>query len=213
MSVNKDILNEMIYTLSALDIQYLDGVTDIQYRVEELKDKELKFNYGASKGCLSKKSWDYVIKWTIVYNEDEDSIIDYFDEAMQEVELYEKSIQNGLEILFPETLFLIALNDINFVIQEKVDVQYCYLENDEKEEKKCKISQKNEKYLNYFISELCLSFSTMGWFNCVIDLYGRIFMQKLFSFISQNRINDLHSANVGFKGNKPKILDFCGFNR
>ena len=35
--------------------------------------------------------------------------------------------------------------------------------------------------------------------------------EDLAIFIKENRINDIHCANMGFKNNKPIIIDFSGF--
>lgn len=49
------------------------------------------------------------------------------------------------------------------------------------------------------------------WAAMALVIYGKTVCKKLCNFIQENKINDLRDANIGYKNNKPIILDFSGF--
>ena len=51
------------------------------------------------------------------------------------------------------------------------------------------------------------------WAKLAISLYGKKTCKSLCDFIVEYGINDLHEENLGFKNNKPVILDFSGYYR
>lgn len=51
------------------------------------------------------------------------------------------------------------------------------------------------------------------WSRMVISIYGKKMCKSLCDFIRENKINDLHCHNLGYKNNKPIILDFSGYYR
>lgn len=71
-----------------------------------------EFSEGASKYCLIFKQEDFVLKWVCS---------DQYNEAMEEVTMYQKAVSVGLAQFFPKTEFLINLNGIDFIMQEKID--------------------------------------------------------------------------------------------
>ena len=69
---------------------------------------------GASKVCLDFTHENFVIKWTGETRGD-------YDEAMEEVEIYNKAVTAGLAVFFPATELFTTINGVHFVKQEKVD--------------------------------------------------------------------------------------------
>lgn len=49
------------------------------------------------------------------------------------------------------------------------------------------------------------------WAKMVINLYGKKVAKALCEFVQENGINDLHNENIGYKNNRPVILDFSGY--
>ena len=82
------------------------GYTEPEYRVCD----------GASKLCIIPKHSNFVIKWSISYSSEEG-----YDEAYDEVLIYEKAVKAGLEIFFPKTEVFCTYNGVIFVIQDKID--------------------------------------------------------------------------------------------
>ena len=51
------------------------------------------------------------------------------------------------------------------------------------------------------------------WAKMALVIYGKKLCKTLCEFIIENKINDLHESNIGYKNNRPIILDFSGFDR
>ena len=204
-------ITEILYTL------YVTSDMDCFHVRERIKDENLSniisCYQGASKLCLVFKKEDFVIKWTR-----RDPWESFNDEAMKECEIYQKAKEQGLEMFFPSTKFFGEINDIKFIIQEKIDYscEKCPYDTKLKYRKISKTATKKiiDKMRNGFkinkghdrdLDEL--------WASMVITLYGKKVCKKLCTFIKENEINDLHTSNLGYKNNHPIILDFSGYYR
>ena len=45
-----------------------------------------------------------------------------------------------------------------------------------------------------------------------INWYGENEIEKLLKFINDEKINDLHSGNLGYLNDRPVIVDYAGYN-
>ena len=45
----------------------------------------------------------------------------------------------------------------------------------------------------------------------MINYYGKGKVRTLCEFLFENRLNDFHSSNVGFIGDRPVLIDYSGF--
>ena len=163
---------------------------------------------GASKICLVFDIMDFVIKWS---TEGE-------SEAMQEVEYYEDAKAQNLDKFFPMTEYFFSHNGVDFVVQEKISIQaedvygeYMeYLSHIGRTVPRHMID-KVEKDLNK-VSGYTRRINRI-WIACLLSIHGKKATKALCKFVQEHDINDLHGANVGFKGNRPIILDFSGYHR
>ena len=163
---------------------------------------------GASKICLVFNDFDFVVKWS---TEGE-------SEAMQEVNFYKEAKAQNLDKFFPMTEYFFSHNGIDFVVQEKItiqaeDVYGDYLEclsNIGKTVPRNMIN-KVQKDLNK-VSGYTRNINRI-WIACLLSIYGKRATKALCKFVQDHDINDLHGSNVGFKGNRPIILDFSGYHR
>ena len=204
-------ITEILYALDITsDMDYFDVRKRIEY---ENLDNIISCNHGVSKLCLVFKKEDFVIKWT-----HEDPWESSKEEAMKECEIYQKAKEQGLEMLFPSTKFFGEINDIKFVIQEKIDYSCANCPYDTKLKYR-KISKTATKKI---IDKMQSGFKInkgydrdldILWTSMVITLYGKRICKKLCAFIKENEINDLHTGNLGYKNNHPIILDFSGYHR
>ena len=190
---------------------------DIETKLEELGlDREVSCSHGVTKMCLIFKDTDFVLKWTksVCWFSNAEK-----DEAYEEYEIYLKAKEKGLEKMFPYTELLGRVNNIPIILQEKIDFS-C---DDCPYPKTVRYKEitKTAKQKVYF--KMCDGFWVQGccynrelnelWAKMTLILYGKNFVKKLCEFIQENRINDLHGSNLGYKNNKPIILDFSGFYR
>ncbi len=178
------------------------GYTEPEYRVCD----------GASKMCIIPREADFVIKWSTGYDCESG-----FDEAYDEVLIYQRAIKAGLEMFFPKTEVFCTYNGINFIIQEKVDFSTSNLPI----KKDDRYSYKTRNVSPSIIEKMNGCFSQMSrgrelnplWASMAIILYGKRKCKTLCKFIIENNINDLHGSNIGYLKDKPIILDFSGYHR
>lgn len=50
------------------------------------------------------------------------------------------------------------------------------------------------------------------WLSDVIDYYGQDIFQKFMNFLREEDITDLHSANIGYIGDRPVLVDYSSFD-
>ena len=200
--------------IKQLNVTTKDDLYDIRIKICELglNTKDFKLNEGSSKLCIMFVNKPYVIKWARPYE---------IDEAMEEVYNYEKAVAYGLEKFFPKTAFLFEFNGMKFVVQEKIDCSCYNLHLENLIEKKVKKIGKTatEKIVAKMEKAICKQKHGFNrtlsreWAKTAISLYGKKTCKSLCDFIVENGINDLHESNLGFKNNKPIILDFSGYHR
>ena len=179
------------------------GYFEPEYRIQE----------GATKLCIVPKNADFVIKWSITYYDDSDD----WDEALEEVFIYNKAVKAGLEMFFPKTEVFCTVNGITFVIQEKID--FSALNTPNSKENKYKYQTRTVSSIIVEKMDNCFYQMKRGreldplWASMAIVLYGKRKCKTLCKFITENNINDLHLSNIGYLRNKPIILDFSGYHR
>lgn len=173
---------------------------------------------GASKRCIIFDSYEAVVKWSYDYNNKTS-----FDEAFEEVTIYQKAIEKGLECFFPKTEFLTEIQGVRFVVQERVS---CSVWNTpdiivNKTDKIIKtVSSKTVEKVRQEIRRAA-EYSGAGrartvdarWISTMVSIYGKKKVKRLTDFMCECGINDLHSENIGYIGKYPIILDFSGYKR
>ena len=171
--------------------------------------EQVSVSDGASKICFVFKNKPFVVKWST----------NGYKEAMEEVEIYNRAMAQDLAKFFPKTAFLVRVNGIDFVAQEKIDksVSEC----DRKDVQRfqrisktatdkivCKIEHEFRRAGNGYHRSL-----DHNWAKMAIVLYGKHACKALCEFVVANSINDLHGRNIGYKDGRPIILDFSGYHR
>ena len=177
-----------------------------------LSKKDCLVTDGASKICIVLKEADFVIKWSTCFNYD-----DGFNEAYDEVLIYQRAVKAGLEMFFPKTEVFCTYNGVIFVIQEKID----FSTQDVPASKENRYSHKTRTVSPAIIEKRDNCFYQMRrgrelnplWASMAIILYGKRKCKALCRFIIENDINDLHGSNIGYLKDKPIILDFSGYHR
>lgn len=168
---------------------------------------------GASKICIVPKNADFVIKWSTSCLSGEEG----YDEAYDEVLIYEKAIREGLEMFFPKTEILCTIGGINFVVQEKIDFSALNTPRN----KDSKYLYKTRTVSPAIIDKIDTCFQSIRrgrsidttWASMAIVIYGKRKCKALCKFVIENGINDLHLSNIGYLKDKPVILDFSGYHR
>lgn len=199
---------KIISILASLNISSSDDCYDISSKVKAHK-YNIKVCDGSSKICLVFPDVPYVVKWST----------EGYSEAMREVQIYKDAVSKNLEKFFPDTIFLVSLNGIDFVAQEKIDFSVC-----ECDLKNARIfSRITRTALDKTVAKMDREFQKASpfyrrrldvqWAKMAIVLYGKKACKALCEFVIANKINDLHKSNIGYKNGRPIILDFSGFDR
>ena len=197
---------EIIKLIESFNINEDTDAWNINHIIRLKNIEEVSCRNGVSKCCLIFDKLDFVIKWSPYSGK----------EAFAEVSTYEKAKEKNLAFLFPKTNVFTTINGINFIAQEKIDFSCSdtprYLK--EKYEKQSR-TVKNRIYhkmeIGFQLGTDCDRDLNRLWASMVISLYGKKVAKALCDFIRENKINDLHGNNLGYKNNRPIILDFSGY--
>lgn len=208
--------NEQLYEmLESLGITGREDSYEVSNMVRDhgFKKDFVTVHGGASKVCLDFAHENFVIKWTGETRGD-------YDEAMEEVEIYQKAVNAGLAVFFPATELFATINGVHFVKQEKVD--FCVGETPYHKEKKYayqsltasdRIVKKMQLSLNRACGHRYSRSLNTTWAKMALVVFGKKLVKSLCEFIIENGINDLHESNIGYKDNLPVILVFSGYKR
>lgn len=201
---------QVIQLIKELDIKPGQNVWDIEDTLyERFGYSNVDCSRGASKECIIFKNEPFVIKWCKYCHQ---------DEAVKEVQIYERAMQAGVAKFFPPTASLCCHNGLTFIIQTKVDcsVDGC----DYKTMKQYKTRYRTASPKIMAKIQTCMYKASEGecarrlnttWMMACLVLYGKRAVKDLCDFIIAERINDLHEGNIGWKDGRPVILDFCGY--
>ena len=176
-------------------------------------EPEYRLCDGASKLCIVPKHANFVVKWSTAYCANEED----YDEAYEEVLIYQKATKAGLEMFFPKTEVLCTINGVVFVVQEKID--FSTLNTPRNKESKYIYKTKTVSPAVIDKIDTCFQSIRRGrsidttWASMAIIIYGKRKCKALCKFVIENGINDLHLSNIGYLKDKPIILDFSGYHR
>lgn len=210
--------NEIDEILDALKYCYYDELDqddfedDVICSFEEHYKKPFGWDNGATKGVLIFKNYGFVIK--IPFNHcdgyelygatDGDNEWDY---CSQEKNRFKAVKENDLQKVFLETDYLASVDNYPIYIQlfaeplDKIDVN-----------SHSSHTKEDIDIINNIIDENYFGDINLSWEADMFALYGKKFYIKFKEFIHDYKIEDLRTANVGYVGLYPVILDYAGFN-
>lgn len=201
---------QVIQLIKELDIKPGQNIWDIEEALyERFGYSNVDCSRGASKECIIFKNEPFVIKWCKRPHQ---------DDAIKEVQIYERAMEAGVAKFFPPTASLCCHNGLTFIVQAKVDcsVSSCDYQtmnryNERYHTASPKIMAKIQKCMYKASDGEYARHLNSTWMRAALVLYGKRAVKDLCDFIIAERINDLHEANIGWKDGKPIILDFCGY--
>lgn len=199
-----------------------DSYHDVIIPLEEAEKSTIECDSGATKLVLWIPNFDeYVVKipFTGVYEEDwikgdkgylwqGENYREYFgaydgwDYCYVETSLYADAVREGVDQFFLKTSFLGYIKGHPIYIQPKA-VEFYKVPH--------KISPE-EKQESHKICRECRVSLKPEWVLDAIRCYGLSQVKKLFAFINEYQIEDLHGNNLGYYKDKPVIIDYAGFN-
>lgn len=156
---------------------------------------------GATKLVILDTRLDWVLKIPF-----RDKKMDY---CAREVEIYHKAIEAEVEECFASCHFLMDYEGVPCYIMEKVECDTDAVESDfvtRSSENGC-IDMDEDEFFEYVGS---LDGSEM-----VDELFGFYYdaetLEKVSTFIQDNNINDVHTGNVGYRGDQLVMVDYSGY--
>ena len=219
LNVEYELSEKISDFLHAANISSCDDSWDVRHKLVSVgffkEDTDYYLGDGASKICIVFNNLPFVIKWSHGY---------YDDEAMEEVTIYKDAKEKRLDKFFPETALFERINNINFVIQEKIDMSVYDLNGRDSYEKlKQKMTSISRNVPAMLVRKIrddlnkdtgsCSRQIDSLWIQMSVILYGKRAVRALCDFTTLHKINDLHACNVGYLNNRPVILDFSGYHR
>ena len=215
-----EILNyTMSFQLNADEGFTEDDVDDFISSIDFTKVPEFDYEAGATKLVIIPYTRDYVIKIPfsgryscgeyIPFSMAEDN--DWGDNYCEaERLLYEEAKEKGYAQFF---LPLELINDTKYYpmyIQERADNIVCYMDDEDTKA----YSSENSKEIVRSNGNFACSLANYWTASCLTSLNED--SDKMYHFIEFLRttgiMNDLHRGNLGFKNNKPVIIDYGGYH-
>ena len=171
------------------------------------EDKNIIFNWGATRFCFTMNGFPYVIKMMNFLETD-------YDYSADECDLYDKAKEFGVEnLLLPirmiDTFYHNKVGTIFLYKQNKVDnlLSDCSHAENDKIIKECNAQEMFDILSNDKWSDLRK--------NCVAWMLKKYPFEVVKRFVQWKNacdVYDLHCANIGFVEDKPVVIDYAPYN-
>ena len=216
---------EKAYILNLLSTFNLKHLSQYNFmkKLQALDDNFILAS-GVSKVAIIPKEKNYVIKIPYYGKYRKSNGIKCFDLYFSSISksgdyckseeiIYNKAKANGLDTFFAEIEQIGKIKSIPIYVQRKAVIfeDVYYPEDDEEE-------NLNEHEISIFktittkYSDLVEDeYLPISWMKDFICSYGELAFDKLYDFLSDNNIQDLHSENIGYICERPVLVDFSGF--
>ena len=216
---------EKTYILNLLSTFNLKHLSQYNFmkKLQALDDNFILAS-GVSKVAIIPKEKNYVIKIPYYGKYRKSNGIKCFDPYFSSISkssdyckseeiIYNKAKANGLDTFFAEIEQIGKIKSIPIYVQRKAVIfeDVYYPEDDEEEnlnEREVSIFKTiTTKYSDLVEDE----YLPLSWMKDFICSYGELAFDKLYNFLSDNNIQDLHSENIGYICERPVLVDFSGF--
>lgn len=165
---------------------------------------------GASRYVIGHDDADFVIKFAT----DEGEELDY---CANEVYIYEKAVESGVDAIFAPCCFVDRIAGYNFYAMMK-----CNCDSDSFYDNSCDIQYRlwcEERGLNPDVSENREDFwnedgdydGQSALFDLAREYWPEEFVQRVINFCNDYEVNDCHSGNWGWYDDMPVIVDYAGY--
>ena len=220
--VSEEEKNYILNLLSTFNLKHLSQYNFMK-KLQALDDNFILAS-GVSKVAIIPKEKNYVIKIPYYGKYRKSNGIKCFDPYFSSISksgdyckseeiIYNKAKANGLGTFFAEIEQIGKIKSIPIYVQRKAVIfeDVHYPEDDEEEnlnEHEISIFKTiTTKYPDLIEDE----YLPISWMKDFIFSYGELAFDKLYNFLSDNNIQDLHSENIGYICERPVLVDFSGF--
>lgn len=185
---------------------------------------EIKFRFGAARGCIIENNFNYVLKFDFETTR-------WLDGCEHEFDVYERARQAGFEDYFAQPIYLgtyvrtVTYNDAHEFYYDE------FLTNEElMKYEGCEATE--EVSIPMFVYPKVRMFGTESSYDSstfkgsmnsplfeeddnigmeFIKLYGEEEYYSFSEFLREENVNDIHSMNCGYIGTRFVLTDYCGF--
>ena len=134
----------------------------------------------------------------IILKEDKDAV----DYCWIEEEIYKKAVAAGLEDFFNET---VRVDSTNVYAQNKYDCSF--FAKDYHSKKRWNLEMVNRVKREFgFDSRIPFDFIVY-----ISENYSKPILRRFANFLNAHKINDLHGGNMGWFGDKLRLIDYSGY--
>lgn len=220
--ISEEEKNYILNLLSTFNLKHLSQYNFMK-KLQALDDNFILAS-GVSKVAIIPKEKNYVIKIPYYGKYRKSNGIKCFDPYFSSISkssdyckseeiIYNKAKANGLDTFFAEIEQIGKIKSIPIYVQRKAVIfeDVYYPEDDEEEnlnEREVSIFKTiTTKYSDLVEDE----YLPLSWMKDFICSYGELAFDKLYNFLSDNNIQDLHSENIGYICERPVLVDFSGF--
>ena len=220
--ISEEEKNYILNLLSTFNLKHLSQYNFMK-KLQALDDNFILAS-GVSKVAIIPKEKNYVIKIPYYGKYRKSNGIKCFDPYFSSISkssdyckseeiIYNKAKANGLDTFFAEIEQIGKIKSIPIYVQRKAVIfeDVYYPEDDEEEnlnEREVLIFKTiTTKYSDLVEDE----YLPISWMKDFICSYGELAFDKLYNFLSDNNIQDLHSENIGYICERPVLVDFSGF--
>ncbi len=163
----------------------------------------MNYSCGCTQGCFVSPEYATVIKWEI--DPDEEA-------CWSSLRRYEIAEEMGVaDILLPLKYVGDSKNGTALFVQTKFSFAHCDLSGHQRSQFKKNNIQIKDRLVAKIDYDCYKSRLPWDWTSSALRVYGKRFMRKFEEFTCVCKVNDLHSANVGYLHNKPIIIDYAGY--
>lgn len=132
---------------------------------------------------------------------EEDEAVSSWDYCEEEVYLYNKAVEWGIEDAFAQTMLFDVIDSNPVYLQKKIACR---------DDRKISSKESKEAYKKSFGTNGYELGEALG--SVMLEKCGYDFTSELIRFIETYEISDLHYGNWGFDGDAPKIFDYAGYH-
>lgn len=200
-----DCLMEKAYRENDLDLDYASGATKacIVFPTFVLKST---FTGRALWESDADRLDDEYSDWDSSYHEDEDIVFqeekDPVDYCWIEEEIYKKAKEAGLEDFFNET---VRVGNTNVYAQVKFDCSFFSKDYVAKKRWNVEMVDRVKKTFGF---DNRIPFDFIAY---ISENYNKAMIKRFADFLNAHKINDLHGGNMGWFGDKIRLIDYSGF--
>lgn len=171
-------------------------------------DKVVKVPFNGSIAEIEKwdaQSDEYFYEWDAIQFEYSPAMNSNWDYCLAEVDIYTDAESYGLGECFAKTELIGQIhNHYPVYAQEKCSI-FRYQKREYSEEKR--------KSIKNYLSSTTRNSNTLSelWLSDFLEYFGKEVLDDFLDFLDERGINDLHNSNIGYIGDRPVLIDYCGW--